>query len=289
MSKFSLFNKIEESPSNSVEHDLYNHHNKLITKQQVESIFKRCEIEYSINNLELYQRAFTHKSYIEKEDCVKIIENTINALPLQKLSYERLEFLGDSVVGLIVVEYLYERFFDQHEGIMTRYKSNLVNKDALASFSRILQFQPYIIISKQIELSNGRENDNILEDMFEAFIGAMYLDFNQQYEDKKISITGYQICQQFLLYIIETEVDIEQLVLENTNYKDQLLKYYHHNFQIAPVYKKLTSYESNQQNIAVLDQNGNIFATAVGKTKKKAEQLASKIALEKLGLLDNLI
>ena len=286
-SKFSLL--IQENPSTIVEHDIYNDQNKLITKQEIQQLLQKCNITNSIQDVQLYQRAFTHKSYIEKEECVKIIENTIQALPLQKESYERLEFLGDSVLGLVVVEYLYERFFDQNEGIMTRYKSNLVNKYALADFSRLLQLQPYLIISKQIELNNGRDNDNILEDTFEAFIGALYLDFNEQYNQQKSSQTGYQICSQFILHIIENEVDIEQLVIENTNYKDQLLKYYHHNFQIAPVYKKLTSYENNQQNIAVLDQHGNIFATATAKTKKKAEQLASKNALDKLGQLDNLI
>ena len=135
-SKFSLLKSIEETPNNVIEHDLYNEHNKLITKNQIESILQYCGINETINNVELYQRAFTHKSYIEKDDCVKIIENTVNALPLQKKSYERLEFLGDSVVGLIVVGYLYERFFDQNEGVMTRYKSNLVNNHYYHSLIR---------------------------------------------------------------------------------------------------------------------------------------------------------
>ena len=287
MSKFSLIHKtIDENPNITIEHDLYNDQNVLITKQQIQMILQKCEIDYKISDIELFQRAFTHKSYIKKEDCVKIVENTIGALELQEESYERLEFLGDSVVGLIVVEYLYERFFDQNEGAMTRYKSNLVNKEALASFSRWLQLQPFVIISKQIETNHGRENDSILEDVFEAFMGALYLDCN---ENEKCKKTGFEICSEFMLYILENEVDIEKLVIENTNYKDQLLKYYHHNFQMTPVYKKLISYDSKLQNIAVLDQNGQIFATATAKTKKKAEQLASKKALEKLNIVDNLI
>ena len=84
-SNFSIFNnQIKRNPDNSIEHDLYNGRNFLINKQQVQDILSQCEVEYEIGNLQLYQRAFTHKSYIEKEECVKIVENSIGALPLQK-------------------------------------------------------------------------------------------------------------------------------------------------------------------------------------------------------------
>lgn len=290
-SNFSIFNnQIEENPDNSIEHDLYNGENFLINKQQVQDILSQCEVEYEIGDLQLYQRAFTHKSYIEKEECVKIVENSIGALPLQKKSYERLEFLGDSVLGLIVVNYLYRRFFDQNEGTMTKYKAKLVSKHALAEFSRILGFSKYFVISKQIELTNGRENVNILEDTFEAFLGALFLDFNKQFKQKKSKKTGFQVCEEFLMYILENEVDMEKLVVEDTNYKDKLLKYYHHNYQQTPQYKKLelNNYNQKMTTIAVLDINGNIYATATEKTKKKAEQIASKNALIKLGELENI-
>ena len=286
--KFSLFKNIDENPDDIIEHDLYNDKNFLINCKQVQEILEQCEIDYKINNLELYQRAFIHKSYIEKEECVKIIENKINALELQKKSYERLEFLGDSILGAIVVSYLYERFFDQNEGTMTKYKAKLVSKHALAEFSRILGFSKYFVISKQIEESNGRENINILEDTFEAFLGALYLDFNEQFEQQQSTKTGFQVCEEFMLYILENEVDMEKLVVQDTNFKDKLLKYYHHNFQQTPQYKKLelNNYNNKEITIAVLDIDGNIFSTATSNTKKKAEQLASKNALLKLGELD---
>ena len=147
MNKFSLFaNQIDENPNDIIEHDLYNEKNFLINKYQVQEILKQCEIDYKIKNLELYQRAFIHKSYIEKEECVKIVDNKVNALELQKKSYERLEFLGDSILGAIVVSYLYQRFFDQNEGTMTKYKAKLVSKKALSEFSKILGFSKYFVI-----------------------------------------------------------------------------------------------------------------------------------------------
>ena len=114
------------------------------------------------------------------------------------------------------------------------------------------------------------------------------MDFNNQFKKKKCKKTGYQICEEFMMYILENEVDMEKLVIEDTNYKDKLLKYYHHNFQQTPQYKKLelNNYNQKMTTIGVLDINGNIFATATEKTKKKAEQMASKNALIKLGELD---
>lgn len=286
MSKFSIFQNIDETPDEIIEHDLYNDKNFLINKQQVEEILEKCNVNYKISDLELYQRAFIHKSYIEKEECVKIVENKIGALELQKKSYERLEFLGDSVLGSIVVTYLFRRFFDQNEGTMTKYKARLVSKNALSSFARMLNFKPYLVISKQIEENRGRENINILEDTFEAFVGAMLLDFDKQYRRKKVDKCGYEICKQFILYILENEIDIERLVLQDTNYKEQLMKYYQQNYQITPKYKKLNSQNNRIFIIAVMDQNEEIFATGQNMNKKKAEQLASKNALIKLNVLD---
>ena len=286
MSQFSIFKQIEEIPDDIIEHDLYNDKNILIKKDEVEKILKHCELNLEIQNLQLYQRAFTHKSYIVKEECVKIVENKINALELQPKSYERLEFLGDSVLGSIVVTYLFKRFFDQNEGTMTKYKARLVSKNALSSFARMLNFGPFLIISKQIEENNGRNNINILEDTFEAFIGAMLLDFENQYKKGKINISGYEVCEKFILYIIENEIDIERLVLQDTNYKEQLLKYYQQNYQKTPKYKKLDNQNKKIFCIAVLDIEDNIFATGIHTNKKRAEQLASKNALIKLNIID---
>ena len=150
----------------------------------------------------------------------------------------------------------------------------------------MLNFKPYLVISKQIEENRGRENINILEDTFEAFLGAMLLDFDKQYRRKKIDKCGYEICKQFILYILENEIDIERLVLQDTNYKEQLMKYYQQNYQITPKYKKLNSQNNRIFIIAVMDQNEEIFATGQNMNKKKAEQLASKNALIKLNVLD---
>ena len=80
---------------------------------------------------------------------------------------------------------------------MTKYKAKLVSKHALAEFSRILGFSKYFVISKQIELTNGRENVNILEDTFEAFLGALFLDFNKQFKQKNQKKQGFKCAKNF--------------------------------------------------------------------------------------------
>ena len=107
------------------------------------------------------------------------------------------------------------------------------------------------------------------------FLGALYLDFNEQFEQQQSTKTGFQVCEEFMLRILENEVVMEKLVVQDTNFKDKLLRYYHHNFQQTPQYKKLElhNYNNKEITIAVLDIDGNIFSTATSNAKKKAEQL----------------
>ena len=178
---------------------------------------------------------------------------------------------------------------------MTKLKTKLVNTSALANFARYLGLSKYILMSKQIETkNNGRKNDKILEDCFEALIGAMFIDYNKNkdiysFDFKSLSGPGYQVCEKFIIYIIENEVDLEKLILKDTNYKDQLLRFYQHNFQLTPSYKEIKidgPPHKRMFTMAVLDKDGSVIATSTNKTKKKAEQLASKNALIRLGGLE---
>ena len=151
----------------------------MITKDFIESVINNYDI-YNINNLEIYQQAFTHKSYsISKNNADEIVDKPEGALDLQKTDLERIEFLGDSVLGLVIAKYLFERFPQQNEGFLTKLKTKLVNGEALAYFSKELGFGEYILMSRHIEdKCNGRNSTNILEDVLEAFIGALFIDFN---------------------------------------------------------------------------------------------------------------
>ena len=158
-------------------------------------------LNVSFNNKDILKNALVHRSYLNEHKSFALEHN------------ERLEFLGDSIVGLATVSYLYTRFFDQNEGVMTRLKACLVNTNALANFAEFLGLYKFIILSKQIEEKNGgKKNRKIMEDVFEAFIGAIYEDVNQReppYESLKFSANsniGYQICEKMLINIFHLKL-----------------------------------------------------------------------------------
>merc|ERR1711935_614919 len=140
------------------------------------------------SNIKIYQQSFFHKSYIKKEnnlnnkgERVELVECPSDCLELQIESNERLEFLGDSILGSTVAGYLYERFPDENEGFMTRLRTKLVNGEMLGKLAKKIDLSGFMIISRHVEeRCNGRDNLRILEDVFESFIGALYLDFNKK-------------------------------------------------------------------------------------------------------------
>ena len=224
----------------------YNFQNCLVTNDDIQKILSSQEVFHPIGNLSLYQQAFVHKSYCKKTEeenkaqNIELVEKPPNAISLQDESNERLEFLGDAVVNFVVGRYLYERYPDQDEGFMTRIRSKLVRSQALAEFATSLGLDKFLLISRHVEEKcNGRKGQRILEDVFESFIGAMYLDFNHidipQPEKKNQEIEfysgyGFHICEVFITNLIETNVDFTKLLLLDTNYKDQLLRYFQQQF-----------------------------------------------------------
>ena len=252
----------------------YNSSNKLLTSENVLSIMKGLGISnFTIHNLVLYQTAFTHKSYcnIKEYDDFK---NTCNALPLQKKSYETMEFLGDAILGSIVSSYLYKRFHmihSQNEGFLTKLKIRIVCGVNCCKLSNDLKFQEHIIISSQTENSSqGRNNENILEDVFEAFIGAIYLDHS------------YERAEEFIIHVIETYVDFTDILLTDNNFKDQITRYIKRTFNTYPTYKHEKIDGKYKCNIYV---NGELICYGIGDSKKKSEQASSKNALIKYNVI----
>lgn len=275
----------------------YNFNNKLVTENDIKNILSTYEIDSNINGLEVYQRAFIHKSYTKKApedigDDVTIADKPEGALELFNYDYERLEFLGDAVVSVVIAKYLYERYPNENEGFLTKMRTKLVNGEMLAFLSDKLNFGEFVIISRHIEdKCDGRNSIHILEDIFEAFIGAMFLDFNEidNYNllDNFYSGIGFQICEKFITHVIEEHVDFSELIIKNTNYKEQLSRYFKNELE-----GQLTFSEARVDGglvdrifiIDVLDLENKIIATGSGKSKKKAEQNACKNALVKLNL-----
>jgi dsRNA-specific ribonuclease len=277
----------------------YNFNNKMLDMDKVKSILTQYDIVDEPTNLELYQQAFIHKSYSKKKNAELIEELGIapkpeGAFELSDCDSERLEFLGDSIIGSIIAHYLYERYEDQNEGFLTKLKIKLVRAEAMAYYSKELKLGEYIIMSRHMEdKCNGRNATSILEDCFEAFIGALYLDFNKtpikSYDF--YSGIGYQICEQFIVNFIEANVDFTELIMSDHNYKDRLMKHYQQAYQQTAKYRQISvevEGDSNERTfvIGIDDDKGNLIAKGIGSSKKKAEQAAAKNTLVKMGVID---
>lgn len=235
----------------------FNDKNIEITREDINRI-----INFTPINVSHYQQAFIHKSVLRF-----LNTDTINT------SFERYEFLGDSVLNLIVANYLFLNFKDKEEGFLTKIRTRLVNGKTLSFLAKKLDLQKFLIISQNVEYTNGRENERILEDIFESLLCAIYLDL------------GYKYTEKFYLNLIEKYIDFEDIKTDN-NYKDILLRYCQANMQTTPTYK-LVSTEGKTQNrvftsIAVI--NDVEHEIGKGKTKKISEQESSKNTLIKLGI-----
>jgi len=281
----------------------YNFNNKLVTKNEIENLLKKYGVYQNINDLNLYQNAFVHESYcvnkvqeIIDRDEVQLIKRPEGALELQPKSNETLEYLGDAILSGVIASYLFERFPKEQEGFLSKMRTKLVNKHALAHLTRVMKLEPYLLISRHTEdMCGGRVKDRYLEDMFEALLGAIYLDFNSHQiniYNSFFSGTGFQVTQRFILNLIEDEdtgIDFTDLILNDTNYKDQLIKYFQRVYKKTPTYNKVKvdgTINNRIFTIEIENLEGSVIGTARGKTVKEAQQLASKRALIGMGLIE---
>lgn len=250
----------------------YNGNNKIVEISDLQTLLKNYS---KINNIDFFRNAFVHRSYCTRKNENFVNGNVncpINCVPLQEESNERLEFLGDAVLNLIIGKYLFDRYPEENEGFLTKMRTKLVNGVMLAHFAKILNIAPFIIISKQVEDNNGRENKNILEDCFEAILGAMFLD----------SQSNLDPVYTWLVNFIEENIDFSDLILSNSNYKDLMLKHFQHNFGYVPRFYALDTEIKNNIKVYYMclkNKNGDILAKGNGNTKKQAENDCAKNAL----------
>jgi ribonuclease III len=254
----------------------YNTKNVLINGIELSHILQEYSIGTPFIDLNIYRKAFVHKSY-----CTRKNENFLNGntkcppgcLPLQEESNERLEFLGDSVLNMTVADYLFERYPDENEGFLTRMRTKLVNGKMLAFLSEKVGLAKFILLSSQIEENDGRKNLNILEDTFEAFIAAIYTDFGNH---------GFDKARDWIISVIETHLDFSDLVRQNNNHKDMFLKYYQQSYGVVPKFFEMNvdNSNSNARIYTVCIKDGDtILSIGKGHNKKEAENEASRLAL----------
>lgn len=264
----------------------FNEKNKLITKYDVIQSIKTYNVDIEIKRLNLYQQALTHKSYVSKDVLTQELYKKYvekygkNVVELQNESNERLEFLGDTVIKVIVSEYLFRRYPEEDEGFMTRLKTKIENRDTLALLARKIGLDKFLLVSSQIEMMAGRTSDKFLEDAFEAYMGALYLD------------NGFEVCYKFMNNILETEIDYADLLCNDTNYKDQLLRYYHKQKWSHPIYVEQSHIGPAHNRLFTMTVMSNDGKRVVGigkdKSKRRAEQMAARKALIHFNIISEL-
>jgi dsRNA-specific ribonuclease len=192
--------------------------NKWVTEEDINSMLSEFGIEEKVRNIEHYKLSFIHKSYLkmenESEPDLESDETDPDCIELQSESNERLEYLGDKIISATVGYYLYNRYPKEQEGFLTKIRTKIEERKGLARLSRKLKLSRFVLISKHVEeICDGRRNPKILEDIFESFIGAMFLDFGPNPDG-----IGFSVCEKFLIRLLETYVDFSDLIYRDNNY-----------------------------------------------------------------------
>ena len=232
-----------------------------VTREEIQEI-----LGMKIKNITHYQRSLVHKSIY------KAVKRYQGEKPIQDYLLqhnERLEFLGDSVLGLIVANYLFHKYPDNDEGFLTRIKTKLVNGVQLSKLAKQINLGKYILMSNHVQNIKGRNSQKILEDAFEAFLAAIFKDL------------GFDAVNSFVTNIIDN-LDFTDVLYED-NYKDLLLKYSQRLFKNCTPEYHLVSTEGpphNRMFQVIVSINGKNYSTGWGKSKKQAEQTSAEQTLK---------
>ena len=230
--------------------DPYNPLNKEIGQEDVQQILTTYGINLPIRNLTLYRRAFINKSYLRRPELENAQNNVIivpkpdNCLPLHTKSNERLEFIGDGYLECCTKFILYNRFPKATEGFMTEKKIALVKNEAIGKIAYEMGLHKWVVLSKHAETKDTRTNLKKLGCIFEAFLGAIALDFNQMevvdeaglYSSTFLSGPGFQLAQIFMENVFNTHVNWMELIMNDDNYKNILQVRIQKEFKVTPEY-----------------------------------------------------
>jgi len=222
-----------------------------VTKPQIEHL-----VGTKIKNLDLYQKAFTHKSALKEYEHLNE-------------SFETLEFIGDSVLGFIITKFLFDQYESRQEGFLTKARTKLVRGETLSQIAKILGLEKIVIMDEKGMRNGWNNNPKILEDVFESLIGAIYMDL------------GLLHAKEFVLRIYNDPKYIDMnLIMIDDNFKDHLMRYCQLNNLQLPEYRVSAHHEG----LFYIDifVNGKFMSRGAAKSKKQAEQNAAKLFFDQL-------
>ena len=229
-------------------------------------MFKQLQAELALahnihfNDVSLLEEALTQANYINEHP------------NYTGRDYQRLEFLGDAIMQQSTAVYLFKRYPDWDEGRLTELRISMVQTRAFAALSRELHLDQYVQLGRGEELSGARNRDSLLEDLWEAFIGALYLD------------QGQEVVMNFLSEIMFTKID-EGFYDQFVDYKSKLQEHLQRHGSVKIAYTKLSErpVENNEQIFTVeVSVNEQALATGEGKSTKEAEKAAARAAYQTL-------
>ena len=232
----------------------YNPSNIEITLSEVQSILLKYGLPTdNIVNMELYKRAFVHRSYTKRphfenvQQNITIVPRPDDCMPLKSKSNERLEFLGDGLLELVTKYYLYRRFPKENEGFMTEKKIAIVKNEAIGRIALEMGLHKWLILSKHAEEKKIRTNLKKLGCLFESFLGALFLDFNKivlkdedgWFQNMFVTGPGFQMVQKFIENIFEQHINWIELIQNDDNYKNILQVKIQKEFKVTPHYLEM--------------------------------------------------
>lgn len=227
---------------------------RAVTREILERV-----LGFRVLDFDKYLSVFTHKSAVRDTG---------------RQSYERYEYIGDSVINFVVAKYLYDRFPDSDEGFLTRVRTKLVSGKFLAGLSERLGLQHLVTMNRKAIQQGWYANPRIMEDVFESLVGCLYLDL------------GLMAARNFVIAIIERHSTFDDVLLD-TNFKDALMRYAQARGMPLPDYQVLNDPQVTRQPlfyvVAVL--NAVAYGHGMDSSKKGAEQKAAEATLQHLGQL----
>ena len=242
-----IFQKLFKAISNNKPKNDSSWEKKIINFQNI--------INYKFKNLLILKNAMSHVSYTRNQ------KNSLS-------SFERMEFFGDSIMGFVVAEKLFEKYPQKREGLLSKYKSKIVSEKYLVKVAKNINLGEYLLISKEEAKSGGRERVSIISDALEALICAIYLDGGLE--------KAKNFILKFILKNFENSIKSEDLI----NYKSLLQEHYQAKYQNHPHYILEKEEGPSHKKVFTIQVfiKDNLIGNGFGLSKKEAEQNAAKNA-----------